>query len=66
LREPITPTQGDAVICLFCAHVAVYTKELTLREPTEAELVEINANPDVAAHRSAVNQYWFGDLKVKQ
>jgi hypothetical protein len=42
-----TPNPGDLAICLHCAHVMVYAQNLTVRAPTDAELVEIAGNPNM-------------------
>lgn len=47
------PRPGDVAICLDCVHVHIYADDLTLRNPTEAELVDIAGDPDIVR---AVNQ----------
>ena len=42
-----TPKPGSVAICLDCAYVAVFTDELTLRDPTPEENKVILANYSV-------------------
>jgi hypothetical protein len=42
-----TPRPGDVAICLDCVHIHIYADDLTLRNPTEAELVDIAGDPDI-------------------
>jgi hypothetical protein len=41
------PNPGDVAICLACVHVHIYADDLTLRNPTEAELVDIAGDPNI-------------------
>lgn len=36
-----SPSSGDLSICFYCHHVMAYAEDLTLRELTEDEVVEI-------------------------
>ena len=47
MPDASTPNPGDLAICLHCAHVMVYAQDLTVRAPTDAEMVEIAGNPDM-------------------
>jgi hypothetical protein len=49
----VPPSPGDVAICLDCVHVHIYADDLTLRNPTEAELVDIAGDPEIVR---AVNQ----------
>ncbi len=46
---PCEPSPGDVSVCLHCGHLGVWDDDLGLREPTDAELVEIAGNV-VLAH----------------
>lgn len=51
---PNAPDPGDVTVCLYCAGLAVFTDNLGLRFPTDAELERWTVNPDVTRVRSAV------------
>ncbi len=36
--EDVAPSPGDVTICLGCQDVLIFTEELGLRRPTEAEI----------------------------
>ena len=48
------PDVGDVSICAYCATLLVFGPGLTLRYPTDAELVALAADPAVGRARSAV------------
>ncbi len=39
--EDVTPSPGDATICVGCQDVLIFTDELGLRNVTEAEIQEL-------------------------
>lgn len=41
------PTEGDVSVCLHCGALAIFSKDLTLREPTPEERLEASLHPDV-------------------
>lgn len=41
------PAPGDASICLYCGHVAIFDQQLRLRLPTAEERERIKANPKI-------------------
>lgn len=48
------PVEGDVAVCLYCSHIGIYTVEFQLRAPTEAEMDEIAALPEVQKLLSAM------------
>ena len=51
---PCAPKPGDITICIECRGVNVFAGDLTLREPTDAELVEMAGHPVLAALTNAI------------
>lgn len=50
------PSAGAVSVCLYCGAAAIFTgKGLEIREPTEAERADIDANPDIIEVRRRVN-----------
>ncbi len=43
------PTAGDATVCFYCGHIMVFTKALQLRDPTDAERLQIAGDPRIVA-----------------
>jgi hypothetical protein len=37
----VMPSSGDFTVCIRCGHVMCFAEDLTLRDPTGAELVTI-------------------------
>jgi hypothetical protein len=45
---PPAPTPGSVSLCIRCGHLAIFTDaEPWLREATDAERVQIDADPDI-------------------
>jgi len=38
------PETGDVSVCYYCGRIMIYNENLSLREPTEAELSELQDN----------------------
>lgn len=38
------PSEGDITICLPCGHIMAFNKDLTVRELTKQELIDIAGN----------------------
>ena len=57
LEHDSTPSPGDMTVCLYCHHVMVYESELTLRNPTDAEVVEIAGDPSLLIVMQALEKY---------
>jgi len=47
------PHKGDFTICIYCGHVMIFDKGLTLRDLTDVEMVEIAGNRDVIKIQTA-------------
>lgn len=47
------PQGGDLAICIQCAHVMIYADDLTVRDLTDEEVVEVASDPDMV---EAVNK----------
>lgn len=41
------PSPGDATVCLECAHLMMYADDMTLRELTDEEMIEIAGDPRI-------------------
>jgi hypothetical protein len=48
------PKPGDIAICLKCAHIHAFADDLTVRELTDAEVVEVAGNPDMVRAVEAI------------
>ena len=49
----VDPDPGDVAVCLECGHVMVFADDLTARDPTDDEMVEIAGDRDVLAVQKA-------------
>lgn len=47
------PTPGDATVCLHCGHFMIFADDLTLRAPTDDEVVKWAADPDMVKYQAA-------------
>jgi hypothetical protein len=45
----VSPSEGDMAVCLMCRHLMIYNADLSLRNPTDEEVVEIAGDPDLVA-----------------
>lgn len=41
----VRPKPGDVTVCMYCGHVMAFNDELTMRELTGQEIIEIAGNP---------------------
>jgi DNA-directed RNA polymerase subunit RPC12/RpoP len=41
------PSPGDVAICFYCGHLMVFADDMSVREPNEAEVVEMAGDPDI-------------------
>jgi hypothetical protein len=57
IEEDATPSPGDFTICLDCKHLMVFADDLTLRNPTDAEIVEAAGDPEILATQRFVQRY---------
>lgn len=35
------PNAGDVTVCIYCGHISVFNADLTLRNPTDEEVLDI-------------------------
>jgi len=54
MSKPIAPSPNDFSLCLRCSFPSVFTKEMTLRKPTEEEWKLIKESPECAVLRRAI------------
>jgi hypothetical protein len=47
------PAAGDFTVCIGCGHIMVFANDLTLRNPTAAEMREIAGNRHIIAIQRA-------------
>ncbi len=45
--EPERPTPGDVSVCAYCGHLQIFAEDLSLRDPTRAEKLEIADRPEI-------------------
>jgi hypothetical protein len=50
------PEAGDPTFCVYCGSLLVFREDLTLRFPTDEELVEFNKWPEIRKVRWAVHK----------
>lgn len=50
-REDYTPVPGSYALCAYCGHIAIFADDLTLRNPTDAEMIEIAGDPRLIAYQ---------------
>jgi hypothetical protein len=63
--RPGTPTAGDVGLCWGCHRAFVFVDETgRTRRPTEAEAVEIDADPEVSLARAAIRDTDYPDEAV--
>lgn len=53
LHEGDTPDPGAVALCLACGHIAIFADDLTLRQPTREEELEIAGDPCILAAQRA-------------
>lgn len=46
-NDRMVPRPGNVSVCISCGHICVFDKKLRLRNPTEAEMVQIAGDPRV-------------------
>ena len=51
---PDRPLPGDFTLCIRCGSLNVFAEELTLRAPTDEELLEAAVNSDLQEMRRAI------------
>jgi hypothetical protein len=58
--DTIAPAPGDITVCTYCQHLMAYASDMTLRDLTDAEIVELAGNEDmleVQAFCTLFNEY---------
>jgi len=50
------PSAGDVSICIYCANIAVFCDDLTLREPTSEEAVIFENDPALADAQKTIRE----------
>jgi hypothetical protein len=51
------PNGGDFTICLYCEHLLVFNDDLSLREPSNEEAIEAQANTNLEEARAMARKY---------
>ena len=51
------PEPGDVSLCMKCAHVTIFTEDMSVREPTTTELREITNAPHVQKVIAAIKAF---------
>jgi hypothetical protein len=49
-----TPSEGDITVCIECACVLIFKEDLTVRKPTQPELVLFSLMPEVLLTVAAI------------
>lgn len=44
--DDMSPSPGDATICLYCSHIMIFTDDMAMRNPTDEELSQIRNSAD--------------------
>ena len=58
VQDDSNPKPGDFSICLNCGHLSVFAADLTLRPPTDAELIEVAGDPTLLRLQRIRAAYW--------
>ena len=53
----MTPKPGDLTVCLYCATLLVFADGLSLRNLTDAEMIEAAGNKELLATMRFVNEF---------
>ena len=53
--EDVAPSPGDVTICLGCQDLLIFTEELGLRRPTEAEIQALPLD-EISRYQRALNE----------
>jgi DNA-directed RNA polymerase subunit RPC12/RpoP len=46
-KDDDRPSPGDVAICFYCGHLMVFADDMSVREPTEGEVIEMAGDPDI-------------------
>ena len=62
-EEPVLPSPGDFTVCITCGHIMGFNKDLSLRELTDAEMIEVAGNDGILAIQWARVEAQKKDMK---
>lgn len=51
------PQEGDMAICLDCGHLQFYGANLVMRNPTDAEVIEVAGDPELIMAMKMISTY---------
>lgn len=51
------PQEGDMAICFDCGHLQFYGVNLVMRNPTDAEIIEVAGDPELIRAMTLVGEY---------
>jgi hypothetical protein len=57
VRDDERPEPGDITVCLGCGHLMAYADDMTLRELTGEEIVEIAGDPEIIEAQHFIAHY---------
>jgi hypothetical protein len=43
------PRGGDTTVCIECRHIMIYNNDLTVRNPTDEEIIDLAGDKDIIA-----------------
>jgi DNA-directed RNA polymerase subunit RPC12/RpoP len=46
-KDDDRPGPGDVAICFYCGHLMIYADDMSVREPTGEEVVELAGDPEI-------------------
>jgi hypothetical protein len=49
LTDGNAPESGDCTICIYCGHIMIFADDLTLRDPTEDEIIRLAGDKQIIA-----------------
>ncbi len=50
----VRPRPGDSTICIECGHLMIIADDLSLRDPNDAEIIELAGDERVLAQQAAL------------
>jgi hypothetical protein len=56
-NDDVRPGPGDVTICAYCGHIAVYADDMTLRDPNDAEIIDMAGEPEVLHAQKVAKAY---------
>jgi hypothetical protein len=55
--KEVRPGEGDMTVCFMCRHVMIYNADLSLRNPTDEEVVDIAGDPCLVSTVTLMGAY---------